>query len=330
MHPLAVSAQQYIADTLGVPVSRRAAHGVAEKLPYFLKDTFELVEWMLAGQVVLLALDERRQAQLSVRDIRTRVEKLRTLAKCPVLYVVDSLASYERKRLIEARVPFVVPGNQLYLPDLGIDLREYFRSRAPVEGKPLSPASQAMLIVALLRPQWEADWHPAETAAALGYTPMTLSRAVRELAAAGLAQVRPKGRSQHLVMTYSAAETWARARPLLRSPVQRTVWAEKPPPRKAAARLAGVSALAQHSMLNPPSIPVYAISAAEWKGMKAQVQCLPEPAPDGCEWQIWAYSTSLSVNGETVDPLSLMLSVEADPDERVQQAVKALEEQLPW
>jgi hypothetical protein len=31
------------------------------------------------------------------------------------------LASYERKRLIEQNVPFIVPGNQLYLPDLGID-----------------------------------------------------------------------------------------------------------------------------------------------------------------------------------------------------------------
>ena len=40
------------------------------------------------------------------------------------------MASYERKRLIEQKVPSIVPGNQLYLPDLGLDLREYFRRRA--------------------------------------------------------------------------------------------------------------------------------------------------------------------------------------------------------
>jgi hypothetical protein len=32
--------------------------------------------------------------------------------------------------LIEQKVSFIVPGNQLYLPDLGLDLREYFRQRA--------------------------------------------------------------------------------------------------------------------------------------------------------------------------------------------------------
>ncbi len=30
---------------------------------------------------------------------------------------------------IAQKVPFIVPGNQLYLPDLGLDLREYFRQR---------------------------------------------------------------------------------------------------------------------------------------------------------------------------------------------------------
>ena len=49
-----------------------------------------------------------------------------------MVYVTGALASYERKRLIEQKVPFMVPGNQLYLPDLGIDLREYFRQRPPL------------------------------------------------------------------------------------------------------------------------------------------------------------------------------------------------------
>jgi hypothetical protein len=65
----------------------------------------------------------------------------------PVVYVTGTLASYERKRLIEHKVAFLVPGNQLYLPDLGIDLREYFRRPPAAADTALSPATQAMLIV---------------------------------------------------------------------------------------------------------------------------------------------------------------------------------------
>jgi len=102
-----------------------------------------------------------------------------------VVYVTDALASYERRRLIEQKVPFLVPSNQLYLPNLGIDLREYFRKPPTAPETALSPATQAMLIAVLLRKPWCPEWQPAEVLGSLGYTPMTLSRAVKELTAAG-------------------------------------------------------------------------------------------------------------------------------------------------
>lgn len=44
------------------------------------------------------------------------------MGQMPVVYVTTTLASYERKRLVQQKVPFIVPGNQLYLPELAIDL----------------------------------------------------------------------------------------------------------------------------------------------------------------------------------------------------------------
>jgi hypothetical protein len=52
----------------------------------------------------------------------------------------------------------------------------------------------------LPRKPWRAEWQPAEVVSELGYTAMTLSRAVKER---------------------TAAETWERAKPLLRSPIKR-------------------------------------------------------------------------------------------------------------
>ena len=45
---------------------------------------------------------------------------------------------------------------------------------------------------------------------------------------------------------------------------------------------------------------------------------------------MWHYPTTLDRGSPAVDPLSLILSLRDDPDERVQMAVDELEESLPW
>ena len=329
MPALATSAQNYLHETLAVSTSGHEPWAGQESLPYFLRDAFDFRQLDILGHKVLLAL-ERNPGKPSIGDIRNRLDKLRSVAGQPVVYVTEALASYERKRLIAQKVPFIVPGNQLYLPDLGLDLREYFRQRPGSADVALSPSAQAMLITALLRPRWEAEWHPAKAAADLGYTPMTLSRAVRELVAAGLAQAHKAGRSQYLSMTYSARGTWENALPLLRSPVQRTVWTSTQTWEDLPVRVAGLSALARLSMLTEPGSPVFAVSRSAWQALKADIAELPEASPGACEWQLWNYTPALQPNHDTVDPLSLMLSLRESTDERVQSALDALQEQLPW
>ena len=335
MTALATSAQNYLHETLGISKLPPVPWVGLEKLPYFLHDAFNFRQLDIFGHPVLLAL-ERHPDKPSIANIRNQLDKLRSIAGQPVVYVTEALASYERKRLIAQKVPFLVPGNQLYLPDLGLDLREYFRKRPRSAGTLLSPSAQAMLISALLRPHWQAQWHPADAAAALGYTPMTLSRAVRELVATGLAQAHKAGRSQYLHMAHSAHETWEQALPLLRSPVQRTVWipaqtqTQTQPQTKPVLRIAGLSALAHFSMLTQPKSPVFAVSRSAWQTLKTDLVKLPADSPDACEWQLWNYTPALQPDSRAVDPLSLLLSLRDSTDERIQSALDTLKEQLPW
>ena len=120
---------------------------------------------------------------------------------------------------------------------------------------------------------------PSKVTAALGYTPMTLSRVVKELTATGLVSAYTVGRSRWLRMTLPPQQAWVRAKPLLRPPVKRTVWvlAEDSVVNRLG-RLAGLSALAHYSMLTEPKWPVYVLSAKEWKSAtNAGVQALSEP-----------------------------------------------------
>jgi hypothetical protein len=156
----------------------------------------------------------------------------------------------------------------------------------------------------------------------LGYTPMTLSRVVKELTAAGLAAAYTVGRSRWLRMEQPPQQTWEQAKPLLRTPVKRTVWVlDEEPMAKQLGRLAGLSALAHYSMLTEPRWPVYALSATEWKAASdAGLQELPEPVAGAREWQLWSYSPALLPGAATVDPLSLTLSLQDNADDRIQLA----------
>src|SRR3990172_8858292 len=322
--------QEYLRDTLGIAPKGRAWAG-AGKLPYFLQDAFEIRELKLWDRPILLAID-RQANRPALANLRGQLDKLRALTGHPVVYVTGVLASYERKRLIEQKVPFIVPGNQLYLPDLGIDLREYFRRRPQVPDAALSPATQAMLITILLRKPWRADWQPGEVVIEIGYTAMTLSRAVKELTAAGIGTQRTEGRARWLHMERTAEDTWDHAKPLLRSPVRRRIWAHPIPKLKPPhVRLAGLSALARYSMLAEPQWSVYAVSPAQWKAAtQTGIKILPEQLPCASEWQLWHYNPALAPDSEKVDPLSLTLSLQDEADERVQLALGELKERFPW
>lgn len=331
MSTLATAVLRYLEEVLGVEVSGLKPWAHSNELPYFLRDAFAFHEVALLGQPILLATG-RVEAKQSLKDVRIWLDKVKSLAGLPVVYVTDALASYDRRRLIEQKISFVVPGNQLYLPDLGLDLREYFRKRAPAADTALSPSAQAMLITALLRQPWQADWQPSAVAVALGYTPMTLSRAVKELTATGLATAYTVGRARWLRMELPPAQTWERAKPALRTPVKRTVWvAGHGHDAERTRRVAGLSALALGSMLAEPRWPVYAVTSAEWKAAtNAGVRALPEPEAGAQEWQLWRYSPELIPDVTTVDPLSLMLSLKDNTDDRVQLALDELKGQLPW
>jgi hypothetical protein len=333
VHRLAHQAVRYLHD-LGLPATEPKRHR-SGALPYYMADAFELVELDIAGQTVVLAIDD--EAERSPAEVEQLMRKLGAVLESTAAYVIGSLNSYDRKRLIERRVPFLVPGNQLYLPGLGMDLREHFRK--PTERRPLSPSAQAVLIVILQHPAWTTELTAAEIAAKLDYTPMTASRAARQLAAAGLAELHKAPNGQRMTLIKSPSDTWELALPLLRSPVQRIVYAKmfalQPPPSGLGDVVeAGMSALARNTMLAKDGPDVFACSRASWEGWKKWVQVLPHADDNTDEVQIWSYPPTLN-KGEThatatggVDPLSLYLSLRDIDDPRVQSALEELMEHV--
>jgi hypothetical protein len=82
-------------------------------------------------------------------------------------------------------------------------------------------------------------------------------------------------------------------------------------------------------MLAAPKQQVYAVNRTKWHSINASLEN-PGPMSGYIECQMWNYSPALQPGSDTVDPLSLTLSLQDSADERVQNALDELRGELPW
>ncbi len=253
-----------------------------------------------------------------------------------VAFVFPTLSTYDRKRLIQRRIPFIVPGRQTYLPMVMIDLREKSPTRPAIGGQrpeALSAPAQVLLLFHLQAKADSADWQLNQWADVLGYSRMTLSRVYRELLSADLC--RPRGKGRQVVMRFSAEHRtlWEKATAYLRSPVAGHCQARIPHRDGLPLYQAGASALARFSILAAGRAETFAMSSSRYRAALEDGKLIrvPYAEDDTVVIERWHYAPGLlSSNRHVVDPLSLYLSLQQDQDERVQAALKEMLEALPW
>ena len=321
----------YLKEVLGLEVEPPVPLGALSELPHFLNDAFEFSSAQIGSAEVVLAQPKAGEGE-RVADVAKKIASVADKLNTVVVYCPEALASYERRNLIKTKTPFIVPGNQMYLPSLGMDLREHFIRKRADKLEKLSPSTQAMLIFTLLNMPTQEAWSPGDIGAALGYAPMTASRAIRELKHAGLMEVVAVGRQKFLRKLFDPQETWQRALPFLRSPVVKTMHMPMDILKEYApqCRLAGYSALAQWSMLAAPNTGVYAVPrGATLPAMLEAWRDIGE-REGMVDVQLWRYETGMLDKEPTVDPLSLWLSLRNDKDVRVQIALEELIDQVRW
>ena len=319
--------ERYLHDALGVAVTATPWRG-AGRLPHFLREMYGFAKVDLLGMNCLLAMDTN-PAEQSPAIVRKHMDLLRSTQDAEVIYVRNQVTAYNRKRLIEQKVPFIVTGNQLYLPMLAIDLREHFR-RVRSALPTFSPSTQAVVIHALLRDVRD-DLIPLDMARRLGYSAMTMTRAFDELEAANLGVVTTRGRERRLCFTGRRQEIWTQAQPLLRSPVHKRLFIGRIEAGTGGIR-AGLTALAEYSMLAPPAYPTHALNREEWKTLRQRHKIIEVPVhdPDAQEIEVWSYRPALFAQRDLVDPLSLYLSLKSDGDERTQASLDEMMRKLEW
>lgn len=298
-------------------------------LPLYLREPYEYRLGRIHGRDVLLMI-VRAPEPPSPGVVAKQSGIIRDRTGLEPIVIFSSLSSYNRKRLVERGVSFIVPGNQMYLAPLGIDFREHSRRPTP-EVQTVQPATQRTIIALLCPGLRENEYSPSDLAEKLGYSTMTLSRVFKELESISFGDQINSGRMRLLRLPGADRHAlWNHVLPYLSTPVKQTetiVLLKEP---KTGLPLSGISALAQHSDLSEPSRKTVAADGNQWRRIQREgaIKEVPPTEEAATSVEVWKYSPQTW--GETVDPLSLYLSLRDSPDERVQNALDLMLERFPW
>lgn len=200
------SLQTYLATTLGIAAPTLSAWPGVRTLPRYLAEGFAFHELELWGQACLLMV-AKQEAPMPV-DLQKQLRLVERQARLPVIYGQAGMSARQRQRLVELFVPFVVPGRQLFLPPLGVDLREHYLAQVRQHAPALGPADQAVLLAGLLG-FWQDDSNASAMARQFGYSAMTLSRTRRELQDRGFVRLLGAGRGARWALNGGAADDLA-------------------------------------------------------------------------------------------------------------------------
>lgn len=362
----------YVESVLGLKLRLKPWEHV-KILPYVLRDRYEFFVTEILGAKCLI-LKEHPQREASVADVAKHMQAINKLLekKLPetsdlMVFVTDALPSYDRKRLVEKGVQFIVPGNQLYLPAFGMDLREYYRQRLE-KPQVLSPATQSMLIQLLIK-----GWQPrllttrSTFEKSFAYAKMTVTRAIKELTDLDIVQPGKEMGEAAIFFHLSPKETWEMAKDYMRTPVKKTLWLNAIPEAfDTPMLLAGEAALAEMSLLASPKVPGFAMTTAQFDHIRELAQSdhlqkvntaygveigfwgstsktakskrettfpyfeVPQNHA-ACCIQFWNYEplhSNIAIG--VVDPFSLYLSLKDDHDDRVQMCLDEMMENVKW
>lgn len=310
----------------------------AKFLPLYLQANWAYKQLSLDGQTCLLMWDSQGEQQETAQKLKKAITTVAEQFSGPVIYGVSETVAYNRKRLIEQGIAFVVPGKQLYLPFAALDLRESFAPNRQATKATLGACAQQLVLLKCAG-RWQANLSAQARADQLGVSKMTVSRAYKELIDLELAHIEGPTRLGTLEFEAGGHELWQMALGYLTNPVKQqvSISASDCDRHQDLFRFeAGEWTLAQQGMLGNPKWRYVAVAWADWAGIKrlTGIRELEHKEAGSVQVQLWRYEPGFmqadGLNLEyydspaVVDPLSLYLTLRAKTDERIQIALEDL------
>ncbi len=252
---------------------------------------------------------------LQLKKLSERIENTKNL---PAVFYYEHLLTYERDRLIEQGVYFVVSDKYAFIPSLIINRKE----SANGIKKTFFPSTQYILLYHL-----QIDSIIGKTLKeleeVLPYKYPTIARSINQLQQLGFISLYG-GKEKKIEIESGRKELWKKAQTYLVVPVKGVYYTTEP---LAEGLTANISALSHYSLLAPEDIPTKAITPEYYSKLKKNgFRFLT--FEDMQRIEVWKYPP-LETNGY-VDRLSLFLTLKDDRDPRVEKELETMINEIPW
>lgn len=307
-----------------------------DKLPMYLKESYKWHKAILIDRTCLFA-ELKEETLFGMAQIEKHVEQAKNTFDLPVIVIFNKLEAYNRKRLIERRVAFIVPNKQLYMPELFIDLKDYNKA-SPKETNTFTPIAQQLFLLYLLDKNKSLLLEQKtfkELAVLLKTNPMAITRAVENLKQHEIIVVT-EGKEKFVQFKLERHELWHNAmqRNLLVTPVIKRVYVDEMPDEHLL--LCNASALPEYTDMNDVRQEFYAIEKNIFYKLQKKQALINMNEHEGkyC-LEVWKYSPTLlseleQPDAPVVDPLSLYLSLKDSQNERIEMALDQITDKYTW
>ena len=301
--------KEYIQQSFGWNVRFSSLNDVKNRIPYgiFNAADYDCVEIDNFKGVAIKPYSEDDFRM--IKNIATTLEKRLDM---PVILILDGINSYQRKSLIESRIGFVIPGKQIYIPQMGALMSERGLGVNVSTIEKLSTVAGAIITLHLGAKSLQG-LSISDVAKIMGYSIKTLSLAAAELERLGLISFKLEGRKKLLDFPLSNKELWEKAFPMIDSPVEKVLYSSN----LALASEIGVkssdSVLSEISMLTSPPQDTYAIYVRDHNLGELNLN----DSTGDIKVEVWKTNPAIFTKNGIMDIFSLALSYKNDDDPRV-------------
>ncbi len=285
-----------------------------EELPLYLREQYR-VEAAVIGEAECLLLTPTSELG-TLPAIKKQIAVIEQMAERHVVLDLVQISEYRQNSLIKARIPFVLGDKMIYLPFMATYLSKMKKRR---QYEKLQPSTQVVLLKLLY--DKEREIMLSELRRGLSYSAMTVSRAVEQLVQVGLVTTHKDGVKVIIERNDNSKTLFDKARPFLINPVAKICYAERENVTNQCIR-AGLTALSEKTMLADDAFETFAVKSGVFDEDILHDEKI-DPSRQ-VRMEIWKYDPQLLQRDRIVDPLSLVLTLEDNADERIEQAKEDL------
>jgi hypothetical protein len=330
--------QEYIKEVLDeIIVVNRLPEYEVSKLPMYVTQLYKIYTTrLLDTELVLVQLVNADN--LSIAQTEKQIRNLNKLFNKTVVLILDHLVSYNRSRLIKKKVNFIVPGKQLFLPKMLIDLKEGDAIKSSLKEKQnLIPSAQVMVLYQILGLSkfWDIEEKSfKEIAIKLNYSPMAISKAVGNLQTLDLVTIAGE-KEKYIQFNYDKVKLWEKIEEndFWNYPVFKRVYIDELP-MGVKTWDCNTSALSEYSDMNQSRQNYVALGRREYNKLNKQNLFInANPTEGNYCLEVWKYNPGILTHTAIiteliVDPLSLYLTLKNTPDERIEMALEQIKKKF--